>query len=158
MNRRFPLVCYLFLWDLSDLDDGNLFDKKCTRLFFLSFLRHYLGLILRNRYVAQTRWDDGKKIWVLFDRTSNHFRFSFYSSQEAGKIRISRLMRFSLLCILFRTIDQANPYFLLQRRRGYDERRGGLASYFAAKLDSVLDNKVNFDWILSRDFEDVLNR
>lgn len=68
----------------------------------------------------------------------------FDSSQEVGKRNFLLIILKKLfLFILFRTIDQANPYFLLQRRRGYDERRGGLANYFAAKLDSVLDNKVN---------------
>lgn len=45
-------------------------------------------------------------------------------------------------CVSSRTTDQANPYFVLQRRRRHEERRSGLASFVAAKFDSVLDNKV----------------
>ncbi len=44
--------------------------------------------------------------------------------------------------LLFRSTERANPYFLLQRRRGHDERRSGLTSFFVATMDSVLDNKV----------------
>jgi len=49
---------------------------------------------------------------------------------------------FRLMFNVSRTTDQANPYFVLQRRRGHEERRSGLAGFVAAKLDSVRDNKV----------------
>ncbi|CAF1369075.1 unnamed protein product [Adineta steineri] len=44
--------------------------------------------------------------------------------------------------------DRANPYFVLQRRRGHDERRSGLMSFFVSTMDSVLDNKTNHYRIL----------
>ncbi|UJR27471.1 hypothetical protein I4U23_008757 [Adineta vaga] len=40
--------------------------------------------------------------------------------------------------------DQANPYFVLQRRRGHDERRSKFTSFLVAKIDSVLDNKNHY--------------
>ena len=45
-------------------------------------------------------------------------------------------------CSLSRSSDRANPYFVLQRRRGHDEENAGLASIFVATIDSVLDSKV----------------
>ena len=50
---------------------------------------------------------------------------------------------FVIRSFLCRTTDQANPYFVLQRRRGHDEQRSGFASFLVAKIDSVLDAKVN---------------
>ncbi|CAF0924420.1 unnamed protein product [Rotaria sordida] len=43
----------------------------------------------------------------------------------------------------FWSTDRANPYFILQRRRGHDERRSGLATLLVATIDTVLDNKIS---------------
>ena len=77
---------------------------------------------------------------VFFFNRGIYFRFQSDSSQEFGKMIEEVFVLF--VFISFRTTDQANPYFLLQRRRSHDERRSGLASFFAAKIDSVLENKV----------------
>jgi hypothetical protein len=47
---------------------------------------------------------------------------------------------------LFRSSDRANPYFVLQRRRGHDEQHAGFASLFVATIDSVFDSKVNISF------------
>ena len=49
------------------------------------------------------------------------------------------LLSWVLLC-LFRVTDRANPYFVLQRRKGYGG--GGLTGLLVGTLDTVLDNKV----------------
>ena len=41
---------------------------------------------------------------------------------------------------LFRVTDRANPYFVLQRRKGYGG--GGLTGLLVGTLDTVLDNRV----------------
>ena len=45
-----------------------------------------------------------------------------------------------LLMFLFRVTDRANPYFVLQRRKGYGG--GGLTGLLVGTLDTVLDNRV----------------
>jgi len=42
---------------------------------------------------------------------------------------------------LYRVTERANPYFILQRRKGYGG--GGLTGLLVGTLDTVLDNKVN---------------
>jgi succinate dehydrogenase flavin-adding protein (antitoxin of CptAB toxin-antitoxin module) len=48
------------------------------------------------------------------------------------------------------TTEQANPFFVLQQRRGHEERRSSLASFFVTTIGSVLDNKNNAYRILHR--------
>jgi hypothetical protein len=41
-----------------------------------------------------------------------------------------------------RSTERANPFFKLQRRRGQDEEKSGLASLLIATWDSVTESKV----------------
>jgi len=38
--------------------------------------------------------------------------------------------------------ERANPYFVLQRRKGYKERGGGLASLLVGTFDTLVDSRV----------------
>ncbi|CAF3368130.1 unnamed protein product [Rotaria sp. Silwood1] len=46
--------------------------------------------------------------------------------------------------------DRANPYFILQRRRGHDERRSGLTSFLVATFDTVLDKMIHYRILYKR--------
>ena len=50
----------------------------------------------------------------------------------------------------FRVTDRANPYFVLQRRKGYGG--GGLTGLLVGTLDTVLDNKVRSHVGRKKDF------
>jgi len=45
-----------------------------------------------------------------------------------------------VLFLVFRVTERANPYFVLQRRKGHGG--GGLTSLLIGTLDNVLDSKV----------------
>ena len=47
-----------------------------------------------------------------------------------------------MFIIIIRNTERANPFFKLQRRRGQDEEKSGIASLLIATWDSVTESKV----------------
>ena len=65
----------------------------------------------------------------------NHLRMGCYKEDDHRDLSI-----ILVFLSIFRVTERANPYFVLQRRKGHGG--GGLTSLLIGTLDNVLDTKV----------------
>lgn len=59
---------------------------------------------------------------------------------ELGPCAVHFEIECDFIFLLYRVTERANPYFVLQRRKGYGG--GGLTGLLVGTLDTVMDSKV----------------
>lgn len=81
-----------------------------------------------------TQFTDQSKFWP-------GYKITFF---EARRVHWDVIENWSMFLLVCRVTERANPYFVLQRRKGHGG--GGLTSLLIGTLDNVLDTKVQYCW------------